>query len=122
MAVGLKLGRVGIGSMGATDRRFSCLFEACSGPRIAADCRHRRPFRLKLECLRRGRCRVAGQRVVPAQSMPYGAHSSRNYQAIARRGVSSFTIRRHDEAAVWIAQSPDSNKALKEAQKTLETL
>lgn len=27
-----------------------------------------------------------------------------------------------DEAAVWIAQSPDSKKALKEAQKTLETL
>jgi hypothetical protein len=27
-----------------------------------------------------------------------------------------------DEAAVWIAQSPDSKKSLKEAQKTLETL
>jgi hypothetical protein len=27
-----------------------------------------------------------------------------------------------DQAAVWIAQSPDSKKALKEARSTLETL
>jgi hypothetical protein len=27
-----------------------------------------------------------------------------------------------DEAALWIAQSPDSKKAQKEAQRTLETL
>jgi hypothetical protein len=31
-------------------------------------------------------------------------------------------IERVDETAVWIAQSPDSKKALKEARSTLETL
>ena len=31
-------------------------------------------------------------------------------------------IERMDEAAVFIAQSPDSKKALKEARSTLETL